>query len=646
MTRAAAVLAALLTASLAAQAARLSSQPERPLFKTGVDVTQVDVSVVDRDGNPVNDLKAADFTVTVDGKPRTIVSAQFMSYASAAGSIAAPPHRDYATNRQTMPGRLIALVVDQGNIRFGNERSVLRAAEGFLDRLTPADRVALLTFPPPGASLAFTGDMPRVKQALRTIRGGYDLKAGLHHIASTESLAIEDGDADVLRVVAERECARNDNRCPDQIVYESRAIASQVRQRASGTVRALGEIFTFLCKIDGPKTVVWIAEGLVLDATHFPQGLPPEIEHLAGRARARIYVLRPALDAADASENRPVHAVDEPVQTVGLETIAGVTGGQMLTVVGAGASVFERVARETAGDYLLGIETLEQDRDGKRHRIKVSVRRGRLQVRARRELEASAPANQPVARSADHSAGDDLLAALRAPLLSSAVPIRVSSYVLQDPDRSKVRLMLTAELGEPSGQAVRMAVGYELRDPEGNAIAAHVAPVTLHPGADGRLLYREEFSVKPGDYTYKLATADAAGHIGTIDHSVRARLTRIDAIEAADLLLNDAAEMERGTPVPVEATIVSGTLWCGLDLRTPAGAKPDGLQVSIEIVDRGGRQAMTAAAQVASDENGVRHLARARLDTSRLESGDYVAHAVLSSGGRALGEITRGFRVK
>lgn len=394
MTRVAAVLAAVLAGALA------PPQPERQVFKTGVDITQVDVTVV-----------------------------------------------------------------DQGNIRFGNERSVLRAAEGFLDRLAPADRVALLTFPPPGASLAFTGDLPRVKEALRTIHGGYELKAGLHHIAATESLAIEDGDADVTRVVVERECPRNDNRCPDQIVYESRAIGAQVRQRANDTIRTLGDIFTFLGKIDGPKTVVWIAEGLVLDATHFPQGLPPEIEHMAGRARARIYVLRPALDASDASEGRPVHAIDEPVQTVGLETIAGVTGGHMMTVVGTGAGTFERVARETASDYLLGIETMAQDRDGKRHRIKVTVRRGRLDVRARRELEATAPANQPVARSADHSAGDDILAALRAPLLSTTVPLRASSYVLPDPDRAKVRLMLAAELGDAAAPAARMGVGYELRDP-------------------------------------------------------------------------------------------------------------------------------------------------------------------------------------
>ena len=145
-----------------------------------------------------------------------------------------------------------------------------------------------------------------------------------------------------------------------------------------------------------------ISEGLILDQQRFAQGLPPEIEHLAAQARAAVYVLHLGSDAFEASDQHPFREMDQTARTVGLETVAGATGGEMLTVVGTGAHIFDRVVREIAGNYLLGIETLEQDRNGKPHRIKVSVKRGRLQVRPRRELEASAPANQPVARSADH----------------------------------------------------------------------------------------------------------------------------------------------------------------------------------------------------------------------------------------------------
>src|SRR5688572_20262521 len=54
-------------------------QPPRPTFTASVDMVSVDVNVIDRNGRPVRDLGAADFTLSVDGRPRKIASAQFIS---------------------------------------------------------------------------------------------------------------------------------------------------------------------------------------------------------------------------------------------------------------------------------------------------------------------------------------------------------------------------------------------------------------------------------------------------------------------------------------------------------------------------------------------------------------------------------------
>jgi hypothetical protein len=60
--------------------AGLAAQQPPPTFKSGVEVVRIDVSVVDKTGKPLSDLTPADFTVTVDRKPRAIVSAQFLKY--------------------------------------------------------------------------------------------------------------------------------------------------------------------------------------------------------------------------------------------------------------------------------------------------------------------------------------------------------------------------------------------------------------------------------------------------------------------------------------------------------------------------------------------------------------------------------------
>src|SRR5262249_20770607 len=153
-------------------------------------------TVVGRNGDPVRDLKAGDFTVAVDGKPRAIVSVQYVGFMDAApgatpstASPGAKPPGDFNTNHRAVRGRLVVLLVDRGNIPMGAERSVLRTAEGFVDRLLPSDRVSLLTIPS-GPTVAFTGDRERIKAALRRIVGDYRLPIIRHNIAAVESLLI------------------------------------------------------------------------------------------------------------------------------------------------------------------------------------------------------------------------------------------------------------------------------------------------------------------------------------------------------------------------------------------------------------------------------------------------------------------------
>jgi hypothetical protein len=73
-----AALAAALVLPIVA-AARQSSQ--QPVFRSSVELVALDVQVVDRSGLPIRTLGAGDFTVTINGQARHVVSANLMKYA-------------------------------------------------------------------------------------------------------------------------------------------------------------------------------------------------------------------------------------------------------------------------------------------------------------------------------------------------------------------------------------------------------------------------------------------------------------------------------------------------------------------------------------------------------------------------------------
>src|SRR5688500_820184 len=83
---------------------------DQPRFRSGVEVTSIDVTVVDESGRPVADLGPADFTVRVDGAPRRVISAEWIPRAPAGtsgGASATPSPAAYTSNEIPGSARLI-----------------------------------------------------------------------------------------------------------------------------------------------------------------------------------------------------------------------------------------------------------------------------------------------------------------------------------------------------------------------------------------------------------------------------------------------------------------------------------------------------------------------------------------------------------
>ena len=95
-----------------------AQQPPPPRFRSGVELVQLDVAVLDAGRRPVRDLTAADFTILEDNNVRPIVSFQELDAPDPDGSLV-PWMRDVAPDVRTNSAdgrRVFVLVIDDASI--------------------------------------------------------------------------------------------------------------------------------------------------------------------------------------------------------------------------------------------------------------------------------------------------------------------------------------------------------------------------------------------------------------------------------------------------------------------------------------------------------------------------------------------------
>ena len=171
------------------------SHPAASHYRThvshGVDLVTVDVAVVNSRGNPVEDLRAPDFEVKIDGQVRRVVSAALVKVAveAARRQTADKTETYYTSNLTPDQGRHIVIAVDQINISHGALQPIMAAAQRFLDRLSPLDKVAFIAYPEPGPRVNFTSDKLTAADAMQALyRPGRCTPQSEHRV--TEALAI------------------------------------------------------------------------------------------------------------------------------------------------------------------------------------------------------------------------------------------------------------------------------------------------------------------------------------------------------------------------------------------------------------------------------------------------------------------------
>ncbi|MGE3842698.1 MAG: VWA domain-containing protein [Vicinamibacterales bacterium] len=637
--------ACLLSAAAQAQTGPAApARPAAPVFRSGVDLLALDVTVLNGRGDQVTDLAPPDFTVAVDGQPRKVVSAQFIR---SDGRDAQPDEGDahFSSNVDASRGRLVVIAVDQGQIRGGIARPLLLTADRFLSRLAPLDRVAFASLPAPGTFVDFTSDRASVRAALEKVVGQAQAANGRMTIGATEAIAIAERRQIGGTEAFTRECSGLEeeelSRCQRELTAQAQEMVVMQRVATNRSLDALRELLTTLGKVEGQKTLLLISQGLQMD------GLGSDVDGVSALASASgvtIHVLQIDTNSLDASAPSapPTEREDRAARAEGLGRLAGQTRGALYQVSGDGEGVFERLLAELSGYYLVGVERGPSDRDGRRHRIDVSVGRANLTVRSRQAFVA----NAPTAGSQDGFVS--LAAALRAPYQLTEIPLRVTAFVHRDKTPGQVRLLLSADVEQPGQPAGDYTLGFMVVDPENRVVAdaveqRHLRPVDDAPGA--RLSYSNVAIVAPGTYTLRFGAVDSAGRRGTVFRTVRALQVAGQELVVGDLVIGNLSPTDVILPA-IEPLVASGRLAAYTELYAASAATFDQTSVRIEIAtDTKTPALLTVPAPYASAaQPGVR-AAQAVIPVDLLPPGRYVARAMVNRGGKALGPLTRPFSV-
>ena len=629
------------------QPAQTPEPVQGPTFRTGVDLVAIDVAVVDRNGRPVEDLRAPDFAVKIDGEVRRVVSAELIKVdVEAAKRQVADKSETFYTSNLTPPnGRQIILAVDQINIRPGSLRPIMAAAQRFVDRLSPLDQIAFITFPEPGPRVSFTSDKLRLKLAMQGLIGNQPrTTSGQYNIGVSEAIAIEEKrDQLTLAAVMNRECRSTDPmqraQCERDIISESSQIARNIREDADQSMIGLRNILERLSYIDGPKSLILISEGLAIEDTSELRS----IVQLAGMARTSINVMLIDLQRGDVTiaEQPPTELQDRRIQVTGLEALATMSRGSLFHIAGTGEPIFDRLASEISAMYILGVEQRPSDSKGDRHRIDVEVRRQNVTIRSRQAFVTSQ------AFKGKRTAEDNLRDALSSPFPVSGLPVRVTTFAQQDPASQKVRLTVSAQIGAAGAKPSAYTVGYIVINDANEMAGSLLTKATLSPGAGSPnepLHFVSGVMLEPGIYSLRFGVVDEEGRRGSVVRDVNAWKMAGEPLAMGDLIIGSLPATGQGIRAEVEPYVLDDRLAAYIELYSNAESTWSNAKVTFEIADNQDAPALASLpVQLVPGKQPTWRVASGILPAQALPPGRYVARAQITRDGSAVGVLVRPF---
>jgi hypothetical protein len=592
--RGGAVVLVLLGVAIATVAARQAAPRSAQ-----ADAVAIDFFATGPDG-VVFDLRPEEVAIEIDRRERKIRSLRYvpLPLGDPSRPRAEPPPRlepPFGTNVITPNARGVTIILDHESIRPGMERNAINSALRYVRMLGPLDQVSYVTMPNGRVEIEFTTNHDQVADALRK-----------------------------FRATAQREQTEQERSC------RSRLLLNSLRDYIDG-----------LAAIQGPKTIVLLSSGVLNPRRDGPLSGPPgpceirqidfqDVSTAASMARAHLFIVQPddpSMDSAREVFRDPTASrfAGADKDRAGLESLAGVTGGDFMRVVGPDDPTLTNLARGLAGYYIATVDVSPSERNGGMHRVDIDVSRAAVQVRTNQAVHL--PRQQ--ARKTDASAGE----MLRDGTVHRGLPVRTTAFASAG-DGTRVNVLAVLESIE-SGVTFTDAV-FGLIDTRNRLVAQWTAnraeltgPQVITAGAGA-----------PGPYRLRVAAIDAEGRRGTAEYEFLATLTPADPLTLSTVALGVSRD---GTFTP---KLVFGTDQAAVAYFEVYGAapRPDSVTVRLEVAESADARALVTAVPRIVDQGAQRRMVIGALPIAALAPGDYVVRAIVSLDGRPVGRATRTLR--
>lgn len=417
------IRSALLFAALAPVLAQSPEMNEPPLLRSTTRLIQVDVTVRDKAGRPVEGLKEGDFEVFEDGKRQTV---RFFNGSTDGFRRTEPLMEGMATNRpETGGGRrgVTVVLVDSLNTDWNSRQAAREGLRRFLLSARPDDRLAVYTL---------AGDLKVVHDYTS------DAASLLRQLDKKLDTPNPADSIEQLRLLSQM--------IPQAaaLVKWSTAHESDFRtaQQASATFEALEAIARHVGGTPGRKSLVWISSGFPMSIqnnrdtgvrtrtngtviTGATQSFAEDFEraHRAlSNANVAVFPINPkgleTLPEFDAISQVGVARRDWRSSNSTLHQVAERTGGREFTDQNGIAAALRTVSEEAQKSYTLAYYPTSHQYDGRYRKIEVKLKRDGLTASHRQGYYAW---DEAAVSKVDVK--EELLAAAREPLDASVVGI-------------------------------------------------------------------------------------------------------------------------------------------------------------------------------------------------------------------------------